>query len=839
MKGTKGRRDTLRFGALGVISAGAVLLLAAAGALTSTAVAAGDVWPVPSVPAQQPGLTMDCGAGQVDLNHATLAQLQTLPEISAPIAERIVSMRPHDRVRDLLVVPGIGPDKLADVIASGRACATPLTLPPPAADVCRSATQLDVNDAKSQAGVAKLFGGPTAQRLVNAEPYPDLNHALVVLAAGAGPGKVAKYRARLCATPVPKTTGGVNYSWVYSAAGGRADLGPLSLIVPPGTLSDPVGQWLRIAPQPTPTPDLPGPAWPSADFSVLGAPWADGTKHVYVTLPTDPELAEFTGSADPVVGHWSDPSRSGGVVAQTQTNGDGTITAAVTHLSFLDSLSQGVSWVFQPLASLFADARFRAPSCDGSFTLDPASGRWYRDTAHVDLLGALLDLPGNNVPPFGWPIKHCVESASPGSYDATVHLVNNTRTFASFTQYNGDALIGGDNGIGADPLQLIVTFAAQGLLHHPVAYPGGDVTATVASGDRGAVKLVPSPALTAVWFVLEQSPVKDILDEAGRVTPVTSVFQQNLGCLLSELSTVVDLSSDTVPNAHALEDGLIGAVKDCLDYASIRSAIVRAEQDGLISPDKVGALGVALNKLQRYVLWLPLGQFAITGYDTWLGNAGGGAAGIIDIENYAPKPTLDAKGRQVQENCLHQHGLTWQIDEGCQDAYYARIGTPPTGSGGQNGFPAGIMARDVLGHVWLINDESHVVHPVADGGTYLCLAKHYAVNWDAKLHDYIEPNAPNRFDPAPATCDNSIPDDRPINHGDTGDRAIVLREADGTAWVIWDGQREHIPTGQEFECWVNPGPGIIEWDVWDQVTQAQLNHWPIMTNEFVSNCGGF
>jgi hypothetical protein len=61
---------------------------------------------------------------------------------------------------------------------------------------------------------------------------------------------------------------------------------------------------------------------------------------------------------------------------------------------------------------------------------------------------------------------------------------------------------------------------------------------------------------------------------------------------------------------------------------------------------------------------------------------------------------------------------------------------------------------------------------------------------------------------------------------------------EGTAWVIWNGQRDHIQTGEEFRCWVDPQyASVIEFDVWDQVTDDQLNHWPIATNFHVSNCG--
>jgi hypothetical protein len=792
------------------------------------------------VPAQQPGLTLDCAAGKIDLNHASVATLQGLPGVSKPIAQRIVDSRPHDRTKDLLVVPGIGPGKLTEIEASGRACSTPLTLPPPAADACASPGQLDVNNPASRDRLAAIFGAPTAQRIVDAQPFPDLAHAKTVLVAGAGSGKVAKAASGLCATPVPKTTGGVNYSYVYARSGGRADLGKFTLVVPAGVLTAGIGQWLRISPQPTPTPDMDGPAWPSAQFSILGAQWADGSKHVYVTMPTDPELTEFGDSAIPVISHYDGDTRSTGEIATTQVSpSTGTITAAVTHLSLLDAISQGVSWVAEPLGGLLLDARFPAPDCDGSWTLDSNTGSWTHGTAHVDLTGALLNLPGNIVPPFGWPQKHCVQSASSNPYDAHVSLVNNTRTFESLTRYSGDPKLGDASLVGADPLELIITGLAESVLGHPVAYPGAQVSVEVPSGQQAAVRMTPNIPITAFWAVVNETPIADLLDDIGNDSPETNaVIKDGLGCALSELNGAANLDAST---NNAL-DALAGMLKDCIDFESIKVAILDAEHSGKIAPDKVGRIGVTLNKLQRYVLWLKVGRVAITGYDSWLGYAGGSAAGIIDVENYAPKPDTDSLGRRVHDACLVARGYGWSIDMNCQNAYYAGKSVPANSGSSTtpDGLPGGKILRNSLGNAWFANYSAGTVAPISDGGTYLCLAKHYPVDWDARLGDYTDPANPGHytFDSTPVGCDSSLSDDRPINSGQTDNTTIILRQSDGTAWVIWSAKREHIESGAEFECWVNPAYAAnIEFDVWDQVTDTQLSNWPIDTTTHVSNCG--
>lgn len=177
---------------------------------------------------------------------------------------------------------------------------------------------------------------------------------------------------------------------------------------------------------------------------------------------------------------------------------------------------------------------------------------------------------------------------------------------------------------------------------------------------------------------------------------------------------------------------------------------------------------------------------------------------------------------------------TRRILENCQNGHYARIGS---GSGGTAGLPLGLIARDPAGHAYFLDLDSGVLRPIADGATYLCLARHYHVDWDAELATYRGAYAESS---TPATCNASIPDTRPLNRGAVAppDSAIVLRQPNGTAWVVWGGNRIHIPSGAEFRCWVTQQHSTnIEFDVWDQVTNAQLAGFPVDHTTFVSNCG--
>lgn len=794
---------------------------------------------VPSVPAQQPSLTMGCGAGKIDLNHASLAALQMLPGVSAPIAQRITAQRPHDRTQDLLAVPGIGADTLAAINTSDLACSTPLTIPPPSTDACTTPTQLDVNDPQSQTRLAALFGLPTAQRIVAAEPYPDLAHAKTILAAGAGPGKVTKYASQLCTTPEPKLINGVDYSYVYRVTGGRADYDGFGLVIPAGVLDSTTGQWVTITPQRTPTADLPGKAWPSADFSVLGAPWQDGGEQVYVTLPLDPTLMEFGSGYEPVIAHWSDATRSGGEeVSGGQLLVDqsaGTVTTAVTHLSMIDSIDRAVQWVSEPLLNVTADARFPAPSCDGEWSLDSRSGDWSNSSgARIHLDSAYLNLPGSPVPPLGYPIKHCVESGNGTA--GTLRLLNNTQTIMSLTTYDGTTPNLGNVNIGGDPLALGIAKAAQTLLGHPVAYPGGEMTATVPIGTFNAVQMKPNVWLTALWATLDQSPFEDLLGKLPHVKAINDAVEASATCVMSSYGAAgIDTSSSPQQDA----DSIMGYITSCFTPNEFWQIVANGVKDGTISSDLANQVSSTLDAISRYSLWVRVGQVVLTGTDS-LVNASGGSAGIVGISYYGPKPTLDAQGRPVQNKCITLHGYTYTLNQSCQDAFYYDASHPPAGSGGgTTGIPAGFILRDPgTGAALFYNSDAQTTQFIDDPGTYLCLAQRYVVDWAPLMPQY-----PGTILVSPsASCNSSMGGQRQLSPTTIGTN-VILRQPDGAGWALFtlNGQldRVSIPTPAEFMCWVSPQTDAnIKFFVWDQVSDSELSQFPVApAGTYVSNCG--
>lgn len=219
--------------------------------------------------------------------------------------------------------------------------------------------------------------------------------------------------------------------------------------------------------------------------------------------------------------------------------------------------------------------------------------------------------------------------------------------------------------------------------------------------------------------------------------------------------------------------------------------------------------------------WIEFGQIAVDLSDALIW--GSLPDTPILIEHYAAKPTRDDLNRIVLPRCIRQSGYIWDIDMNCQNSAYAQQ-QHPTGGGGDTGLPLGKMIRDSDGHAWLVTSADQKMHSIPDGGTYICLSKHYAIDWAVDgedLRSYRDASGPDGDD---AICDGSIPPTRKITKQDNPDLFSVLRIGDGPeSWVILGGYRYAIPTGTEFNCWVNPQFRTnIEIDVYDFFSPEEL-----------------
>jgi competence protein ComEC len=79
--------------------------------------------PAPATSAPAATAAGGCQAGQVDINTAGAGQLQEIIHIGSDRAEQVPGLRPFADVHALQRVPGIGPARLADIVAQGVACA--------------------------------------------------------------------------------------------------------------------------------------------------------------------------------------------------------------------------------------------------------------------------------------------------------------------------------------------------------------------------------------------------------------------------------------------------------------------------------------------------------------------------------------------------------------------------------------------------------------------------------------------------------------------------------------------------------------------------------------------
>lgn len=116
---------------------------------------------------------------KVDINSATIEELQKLDGVGAPLAQKIIDARPYKTVDELKAkVVGIGPAKMKAIQDQGLAVAESF---PEKVDINKASFY----DLQFLAGV----GAPLAQKIIDARPYKNLDE-LQEKVAGIGPEKL-------------------------------------------------------------------------------------------------------------------------------------------------------------------------------------------------------------------------------------------------------------------------------------------------------------------------------------------------------------------------------------------------------------------------------------------------------------------------------------------------------------------------------------------------------------------------------------------------------------------------------------------------------------------------
>ncbi|SES40010.1 hypothetical protein SAMN04488000_12699 [Lentzea albida] len=241
-------------------------------------------------------LLRDCKVGQIDVNTAAPREIERALHLAEPAGAAVVSGRPWHRTVDLISVPGIGPSK--ETLLVERACATPTKLPPPTPLACVTGSDaVDLQSASLEQIASRTgLGRPAIERLIAARPLPQ-NLEQIVAPRVPGVSRPAVKRLvddrAVCVTPAPFRFSGTSWRWASGRHGAvvSAEDPKYALFVPPGRVAGDTGAWATVKPLPGELGVL-----PSADFHIHG-PW---TPEVAVRVPAPPHSE---GIDDVVVAH--------------------------------------------------------------------------------------------------------------------------------------------------------------------------------------------------------------------------------------------------------------------------------------------------------------------------------------------------------------------------------------------------------------------------------------------------------------------------------------------------------------------------------------------------------
>ena len=833
MRVVPARVKTRSFG-LGIIAVAVVIAVLATSAGSASAARSSRTAPATNATAQPPEQWHDatrqtCDPTQIDLNHAGRRTIGAELGLVDAFAKRLIAARPFLRLQEVRPYLISNPGAYERLTRAGRLCVTPATLPPPSPNPCTGKAKVDLNDPNGFRAIAKYFGGRSARRIIAAQPHLKVDN-LWHLGAGIG-GLALAHRKHLCATPSPiATQDGTRYGYAYSKVGGEIRNGGFRLSVPASVIDERVGAWLRI------TPDT-SVDWPAADFHVEGK-WESPGQSVSVTVPAPHNHAHFESSYYvPYLIHWDGPGRTGGEpVEATVDPRTAAVSAKLSHLSPVDWATRGINWVVEPAFGALFGNRFAAPACPREPWTHEGGTRWSRDGAYAEIDGALLDSPGSPVPPAGFLIKHCLQtgtSSNAHGRSVQARLRNTSGTIQRLAHYQNAATIGGSDEFSADLITLALTRVNRG--GAVFLGPGDTGTADVPAGDWGVVSMQPD-RLRSLLNVGLHKTLDKVFEKLGGANgaiikdpTARELFVRVVGCTYD--GVVAATSSGSF--AQIARDVAL-ALFDCINendvIISITAIIQNLVNAGVLSGAQADTFLKGLLDLRELVKYLEIGQIVVDVADSLIWGSLGTVP--LSIDHYARRPETDHRGRKVVSQCVtrKEGALRYTVDANCQDNYYQRVTAPPSG-GGSTGLPRGIIVRDASGQAWLWDADSSVRKPIVDGRTYLCLAKHYAVDWDADPATYSRSAGPA------ASCDGQKPATIRVEPGALPATVGVLRQADGTSWAINGDHRFHIPSGAEFLCWVNPKYRTnMEFHVFDQVSATDVARFPVGDGQ-ISNCG--
>ena len=819
-----------------------------AGLLTTMSPTAGATSEAPGTPAAAtlPEVLMTCGTGQTDINKAPVAELQSALGVDTPTATRVVSWRPYLQPKDLAVVEGIGPAKLALILAMHNTCATPTQYPPPAPNPCVDSrvdlASTTVDEIVTRFGVSK----PIAQRIVDGRPYASLRHITPERVPGVGKGTLDAVVAKSCLTPAPVRSAENSWRWAYASQTTTVVRDKYALTVPAGVV-DTTGGWASITPidrsvtDTTPDGPLVTGDQPTADFHVW-ADWMGGGDAVTVQLPEDPILDGNPGWVPFLIHTKSDGSvETFHDTTAVWDHAAGTVSAAETSLSDTSSSSYLPSWLLEKALGVLFGIRTTDPTCAAPWTQQGETA-WYEDPVWGDLAyldSYMLHLPGKPSLLGSYPFKHCLTSVGSEGSAVRLKLRNNTGSIEVVRPVGGST-VGKepDNSLIDDDLYGLLITTVGGQLKPGTKFLAPGETAyfdTPMSAERN-VDAKPDRAATAIYYLLKDGlePLTDKVLGGKQMSAGTfDKLNDMVDCISSTLGLVGGSGEDTIlalprTGTHCVPSDLI---------ASQRSDLSASLWNGVPGINYTQAFG-NLKQVDRFLLWFKVTDLAMTAVDTiaWSGLPDT----TVRVEHWPAKPTVDSHGFPVQASCLtpDYSTHTWSLNETCQSVFWSTSSTPPPGSGEVGtAYPPAVILRSSSGNsLYVFGPDGHpgTTYLITTGASYVCLAKHYLVDWVEHTGEYHS-NAIflNDFPCNPADVASYIA------HPEAVSSTTLLREPDGQGpqnrvWRILNratGTRTEVPTGQEFFCLTDPpttdlGDGVIlspiHYLVWDQVPVATI-----------------